>query len=50
MNRAKQLRNTIRTHIRNNYPEDYKKAIFEEDVDEMSMSGGAGSLFNTICF
>ena len=31
---AKQLRNTIRTHIRNNYPEDYKKAIFEEDVDE----------------
>ena len=27
---AKQLRNTIRTHVRNNYPEDYKKAIFEE--------------------
>ena len=31
---ARQLRNTIRTHVRNNYPEDYKKAIFEEDVDE----------------
>jgi len=31
---AKQLRNTIRTHVRNNYPEDYKKAIFEEDIDE----------------
>ena len=27
---AKQLRNTIRTHVRNNYPSDYKKAIFEE--------------------
>ena len=24
---AKQLRNVIRTHVRNNYPEDYKKAI-----------------------
>ena len=39
---AKQLRNTIRTHVRNNYPEDYKKAIFEEDratrADKM-MSG-----------
>ena len=23
---AKQLRNVIRTHVRNNYPEDYKKA------------------------
>ena len=31
---SKQLRNTIRTHVRNNYPEDYKKAIFEEEVDE----------------
>jgi len=40
---AKNLRNTIRTHVRNNYPEDYKKAIFEEDVEEMSMSGGAGA-------
>ncbi len=27
---AKQLRNVIRTHVRNNYPSDYKKAIFEE--------------------
>jgi len=43
---SKQLRNTIRTHIRNNYPEDYKKAIFEEDVDEVSMSGAAGA-YNT---
>ena len=43
---AKNLRNTIRTHVRNNYPEDYKKAIFEEDVEEMSTSGGAGA-YNT---
>ena len=43
---AKQLRNTIRTHVRNNYPEDYKKAIFEEDVDEISTSGAAGA-YNT---
>ena len=39
---ARSLRNTIRTHIRNNYPEEYKKAIFEEDratrADKM-MSG-----------
>ena len=26
---AKQLRNTIRTHVRNNYPEDYKKSLSE---------------------
>jgi hypothetical protein len=47
---AKQLRNTIRTHVRNNYPEDYKKAIFEEDVDEMSMSGAAGSYLTPYAF
>ena len=41
---SKRLKNTIRTHVRNNYPEDYKKAIFEEDLDEMSTTGGgAGS-------
>ena len=43
---SKQLRNTIRTHVRNKYPEDYKKAIFEEDVDEASISGAAGA-YNT---
>jgi hypothetical protein len=43
---AKQLRNVIRTHVRNNYPEDYKKAIREEEVDEASMSGAAGA-YNT---
>ncbi len=47
---ARQLRNTIRTHVRNNYPEDYKKAIFEEDVDEVSMSGAAGAYLTPYAF
>jgi hypothetical protein len=39
---AKLLRNKIRTHIRNNYPEEYRKAVGfnEEIVDEMSTTGG----------
>ena len=39
---SKKLRNTIRTHIRNNYPEEYKKSrgVNEEDIDEMSTTGG----------
>jgi hypothetical protein len=42
---AKQLRNVIRTHVRNNYPSDYRKAVREEEeIDEMSTTGGgAGS-------
>jgi hypothetical protein len=41
---AKQLRNVIRTHVRNNYPEDYKKTVREGEIDEMSTTGGgAGS-------
>ena len=42
---AKQLRNVIRTHVRNNYPEDYRKAVREEEeIEEMSTTGGgAGS-------
>lgn len=47
---AKLLRNAIRTHVRNNYPEDYKKAIFEEDVDEASMSGAAGAYLTPYAF
>ena len=44
---AKQLRNVIRTHVRNNYPSDYRKAVREEEeVDEASMSGAAGA-YNT---
>ena len=43
---AKSLRNVIRTHTRNNYPEEYKKSrgVNEEEIDEMSTTGGgAGS-------
>ena len=40
---ARQLRNVIRTHVRNNYPEEYKKAIREEDIEEISTSGRAGA-------
>ena len=47
---SKQLRNTIRTHVRNNYPEDYKKVIFEEEVDEVSMSGAAGAYLTPYAF
>jgi len=34
--------NQYRTHIRKKYPKSYKR-VNEEDVDEMSMSGGAGA-------
>ena len=43
---ARSLRNTIRTHTRNNYPEEYKKSrgVNEEEIEEMSTTGGgAGS-------
>ena len=33
--KSRELRNIIRTHIRNNYPEEYKK-IMEIDLDEMN--------------
>ena len=40
----KQIRNKIRTHLRTEYPEDYKRMTMnEEDVEEMSTSGGAGA-------
>lgn len=40
----KQTRNKIRTHLRKEYPEDYKRMTMNEgDVEEMSMSGGAGA-------
>lgn len=46
---ARALRNTIRTHIRNNYPEDYKRGI-KKDIEEMSMSGGAGGYLSKYAF
>jgi hypothetical protein len=43
----KQTRNKIRTHLRTEYPEDYKRMTMNEgDVEEISMSGGAGA-YNT---
>ena len=39
---ARSLRNTIRTHTRNNYPEEYKKSrgVNEEDIDEATGVNG----------
>ena len=43
----RQIRNKIRTHLRSEYPEDYKRMTMnEEDMDEASMSGAAGA-YNT---
>ena len=49
---ARSLRNIIRTHTRNNYPEEYKKSrgVNEEDVDEASMSGAAGAYLTPYAF
>ncbi len=49
---ARSLRNTIRTHTRNNYPEEYKKSrgVNEEEVDEASMSGAAGAYLTPYAF
>ena len=40
--KANSLKNIIRTHVRNNYPEEYKKSkgVNESDLDEMSTTGG----------
>ncbi|MAO19496.1 MAG: hypothetical protein CMJ25_01985 [Phycisphaerae bacterium] len=49
---AKLLRNKIRTHIRNNYPEEYRKAVGfnEEIVDEISTSAAGGSYLTPYAF
>ena len=39
---ARSLRNVIRTHVRNNYPDDYKKAMRENMNEESS------SVYNTV--
>jgi hypothetical protein len=40
--KAKSLRNIIRTHVRNNYPEEYKKSkgVNESNIEETSTTGG----------
>ena len=52
---ARKVRNKIRTHLRNNYPDIYKrmqmKGIAEEkEVEEMSTSAGAGSYLTKYAF
>ena len=47
----KQTRNKIRTHLRTEYPEDYKRMTMNEgDVEGMSMSGGAGAYLTPYAF
>jgi hypothetical protein len=47
----KLVRNKIRTHLRKEYLEDYKRmTINEEDVEEMSTSGGAGGYLTPYAF
>ena len=49
---ARSLRNAIRTHTRNNYPEEYKKSrgVNEDEIDEMSTSGAAGAYLTKNAF
>ena len=49
---ARKLRNSIRTHLRNEYPDQYKRItrIGEGDMDEVSMSGAAGSYLTPYAF
>ena len=48
----RKLRNGVRTHLRNEYPEQYKRItrIGEGDMDEVSMSGAAGSYLTPYAF
>lgn len=49
---ARKLRNSIRTHLRNEYPDEYKKisGLDEAEVDEISTSGGAGAYLTPYAF
>ena len=49
---ARKLRNKIRTHLRNEYPDEYKNItrIGEGDMDEVSMSGAAGAYLTPYAF
>jgi len=44
------LRNKIRKHLRNEYPEEYKRMTMEEEIDEMSTSAGAGAYLTKYAF
>ena len=50
---ARKIRNAIRTHLRNEYPDEYKRfqsRVDEGEVDEMSTSGGAGAYLTPYAF
>ena len=50
---ARKIRNAIRTHLRNEYPDEYKRMqsrVDEGEVDEMSTSGGAGAYLTPYAF
>ena len=45
------LFNQYRTHLRKNYSDEYQKMkVTEEEIDEMSMSGGAGAYLTPYAF
>jgi hypothetical protein len=44
------LRNKIRKHLRNEYPEEYKRMTMEGEIDEMSTSAGAGAYLTKYAF
>ena len=43
---ARLLRNKIRKHLRNEYPDEYKRMTMEGEIEEVSTSGAAGA-YNT---
>jgi len=45
-NSVNKIFNQYRTHIRKNYPDEYKKVVNEEEIDEMSTSGDVAA-YNT---
>ena len=47
---ARLLRNKIRKHLRNEYPDEYKRMTIEGEIDEMSTSAGAGSYLTKYAF
>ena len=47
---ARLLRNKIRKHLRNEYPDEYKRMTMEGEIDEISTSAGAGSYLTKYAF
>ncbi len=48
----RKVRNKVRTHLRNEYPDEYKRItrLGESDVDEISTSGAAGAYLTPYAF